>query len=188
MIPFIDFNEVKVKQYLNSELADTLGNLLNRCTAKSVNKSQEFPKLCLDDIKEIESEASKLIDSIRNLAENCKNHYLSGNFYLGINEIMDCLRLSNTFLNETQPWLLAKQAGDDRRLLSILFITLEALRVSGILLQPIIPNISDQLLTKLNISTSEREWIDAKHTFISEPNLQTNVLNPRNQIIFAKIK
>ena len=179
-----DFNETKVKEYLNAELADTFGNLLQRSTAKSVNKSQIYPKTDSNLIKSMETEASQLIESINNLAEKCKNHYFSANFSSVINEIMDCLRLNNTFINDTKPWLLAKQDSDVQRLDSILLITLEALRVSAILLQPIVPNISDKVLNKLNISSSNRQWIDAKHTFGS----QQNLLNQQNSIIFAKIR
>lgn len=42
---FIDYSDVKLMRILNSELADTLGNLLSRGCAKTVNKRQVFPKL-----------------------------------------------------------------------------------------------------------------------------------------------
>lgn len=40
---FSDFNEEKMRRYLNAELADTLGNLLNRCTSKAINPGQIWP-------------------------------------------------------------------------------------------------------------------------------------------------
>lgn len=39
----LDFNEEKMRRFLNAELADTLGNLLNRCTAKAINQNQIWP-------------------------------------------------------------------------------------------------------------------------------------------------
>ncbi|CAG2158891.1 unnamed protein product, partial [Oppiella nova] len=184
-----NFTELKAKQYLNAELADNFGNLLNRCTAKAINKNQIYPNLSLNDFKSIESESFELIERIQNLAKNCENHYLSGSFHLVINDIMDCLRLNNIFFNETKPWLLAKEETEEQKLLSVLYITLEALRVSAILLQPIVPNIANQVLNKLNISPSERNWINAEQTFPSQTidSQQNKSLSSRKSIVFAKI-
>lgn len=46
---FSDYNDVKAVRYMNSELADTYGNLLNRCTGQILNSQQKFPAFCLDD-------------------------------------------------------------------------------------------------------------------------------------------
>lgn len=181
-----DFNESKVVQYLNAELADTLGNLLNRCTSKAINKYQTFLDLSETELRVSSGDASSLIQSIKSLADVCESHYSEGDFYLGINEIMECLRLNNVFLNETKPWLLVKDSAKEVELQSVLSITLEALRVSAILLQPIIPNISDKVLNKLNVCRSRRQWTDARHVFGHKKS--ENVFNQQNSVLFAKIK
>ena len=43
---WIDYSETKAVRILNAELADTLGNLLNRCSSTTVNPDQIFPKFC----------------------------------------------------------------------------------------------------------------------------------------------
>jgi methionyl-tRNA synthetase len=180
-----------VKNYLNAELADTLGNLLSRSTAKAINKNQIFPRFALNQIKIIENEAFELIGAVDCLADKCKDFYLNGNFYLGINAIMDCLRQTNLFFNNTKPWLLVKQNSEEHKLQAILFITLEVLRVCGILLQPIVPNIANQVLNKLNINSTERKWINAKQTFnycsIKSDSIESNYLSSDKSVIFSKV-
>lgn len=59
-----------MSRILNSELADTLGNLLNRCTSTLLNPRQEFPQLHYDEfrkLKETET-ASKLISMVEGLS------------------------------------------------------------------------------------------------------------------------
>ncbi|XP_054167341.1 methionine--tRNA ligase, mitochondrial-like [Oppia nitens] len=186
-----NYNELKVKQYLNAELADTYGNLLSRCTSKAINKKQIYPKFSLDDIKLVECESLQLINLTKQLPTICKDYYLSGNFHLVINEIMNCLRMNNNFFNDMKPWLLAKQDNEEYKLQMVLYITLETLRVCSILLQPIVPNLSNQVLNKLNISLTERLWINAEQAFYSNDYMSESIklkpLSLQKSIIFAKI-
>lgn len=55
---------------LNSQLADTLGNLLSRCTGQNLNPRQEFPQLHIEEFRQLKQDenAAKLIESVDNLA------------------------------------------------------------------------------------------------------------------------
>lgn len=65
---FLDYSERKVTAILNSELADTLGNLLNRCTGLVINKNQVFPGCAKEDWEKFGSEnAENLINSLKAL-------------------------------------------------------------------------------------------------------------------------
>lgn len=163
--------------------------MLSRCTSKSINVNQVFPygKYC-EIAFEQEPEATELISSIKELTHRCKIHYTNGNFYLGIQEIMDCLRFANLYFTKRQPWILAKQTNLSDELNAILYIILESLRVSAILLQPIIPKIADNILTRLNIPQTERTWKDATHSFCLEHIHQTTkMLNSGSSKVFAKL-
>ena len=83
-------------------------------------------------------------------------------FYHGIIAIMDVLRACNAYVQHEQPWLLAKSSteSDRQRLHTLIYVTLECLRVSGILLQPIIPSIARQLLDILAIDRTQRALPD----------------------------
>lgn len=61
-----DYSETKAIRILNSELADSLGNLLNRCSGKTVNPDQIFPKFCQHSFSIYcnSDEALKLVESL----------------------------------------------------------------------------------------------------------------------------
>ena len=94
--------------------------------------------------------------------------------------------MNNVFLNDTKPWILAKEENKEAELQTVVLITLEALRVSAILLQPIVPNISDKILNKLNVNSCERLWNNAKHVFDSKTS--NNIINEQKSVLFSKIK
>lgn len=153
-----NFNEYKMTKYANAELANTLGNLLNRVTSSTINPQQIYPSYKLSST-ETENE---LIQQCNSLPLRVKTAYDSFEFYHGIIAIMDVLRLCNAYVQHEQPWILAKSKSlhDQQRLQTLIYLTLECLRICGILLQPIIPIISQQLLDILNIDRNKRTFND----------------------------
>ncbi|KAH6939132.1 hypothetical protein HPB50_016104 [Hyalomma asiaticum] len=145
-----NFNNTKVQRLLNAELADTLGNLLSRCTAPLVNKHQMFPSY---DAEAFESYANgqKILDQLHDLCDKVKDKYLEGNIYQGIDEVMTVLRQSNALVQDAKPWELAKSKSGETRLNAVLHVALEVLRVSGIVLQPVIPVLATRILDKLQV-------------------------------------
>lgn len=103
-----------------------------------------------------------------------QEHFFGGYFYKGLDCIIECLRDTNAFMQFNKPWELAKQKEDmsKKKLSTILHVVLEVLRISGTLLQPIIPALSTKLLDKLQISSSERTWknISCFQSYYNVPN------------------
>jgi len=151
-----NFNEYKMKKYLNAELANTLGNLLNRVTSSTINPTQIYPS------HSSSSSAIELIEQCSNLPSRVQTAYDSYEFYHGIIAIMDVLRACNVYVQHEQPCILAKSSNDidQQRLQTLIYLTFECLRICGILLQPIIPTISKQLLDILNIDPTNRTLHD----------------------------
>lgn len=173
---------------LNSELADTLGNLLSRGCAKTVNTRQVFPALnrrvfdkelmqldvtrklvnlieqlpgeCIDFLKLIFK--SSTISTTPN-KDKCHAHYKAYNFYLAVDQIIEVLHTANNLFETTKPWMLAKTE-ETQKLETVLCVTLETLRICGIILQPIVPQLSAHLLDKLRVRTDRRMWCDAMRT------------------------
>lgn len=146
-----NFNEYKMTKYLNAELANTLGNLLNRVISSTINPSQTYPS-------PVSALPKELVDQTNQLQSRVRTAYNSFEFYHGIIAIMDVLRACNAYVQHEQPWILAKSSTnqDKQRLRNLIFVTLECLRIGGILLQPIVPQISKQLLDILNIPLTHR--------------------------------
>jgi methionyl-tRNA synthetase len=95
------------------------------------------------------------------LSDLVKEHFEVCNFCKGINSIVATLHAANRFFESQKPWELCKKELSPH-LNSVLHLTMETLRVCGILLQPIVPELSDTLLRKLGISKDRRMWKDIR--------------------------
>jgi methionyl-tRNA synthetase len=102
-----------------------------------------------------------LLTQILFLSDLVKEHFLVCNFYKGIDCIVTTLHAANRFFESQKPWELCKKHLTPH-LNSVLHLTLETLRVCGILLQPIVPELSDTLLRKLGIPKEKRMWKDIR--------------------------
>ena len=183
-----NFSHQKMANYLNAELSNTLGNLLSRLTSNKLNPHQGIPDLQFDTTSACLSELAKsLIDQLEKLPKIVSGHYEEFNFYLGIDAIMESLRTTNDYMTKEEPWLLKK--ADVERLNYVLILCLESLRISGILLQPIVPNISERVLSKLGVSYDSRAWKDAE-TFSWEESKTGNdirTFSKEKLVLFPKI-
>lgn len=173
---------------MNAELADTMGNLLSRACAKTLNPHQKFPQVDLEQLNElIKLETCKILfEKLTELNENCRQHYVDYNFHLVADTVITTLHSANAFFESTKPWELKNSTEEwkTKRLESILSITLESLRIAGIIFQPIIPNYSQRLLDRLNIPKELRFWKDAK---ISLRKTSHDLVNLEENILFRRI-
>lgn len=95
------------------------------------------------------------------LSDLVKEHFLACNFYKGIDCIVATLHAANRFFESQKPWELCKKDQSPHQN-CVLHLTMETLRVCGILLQPIVPELSDTLLRKLGIPKEKRMWKDIR--------------------------
>nr|CAD7403107.1 unnamed protein product [Timema cristinae] len=158
-----NYSETKVIRVLNAELADTLGNLLNRCCGKTVNPRQTFPKFCAQS-QELynQDEAKRLVETVTDLPDAVCQHFKECNFYKGIDAIITTLHTTNRFFEIQKPWELVKHPKEQERLDWVIHLTMETLRVCGIMLQPIVPKLAELMLNKLGILENERMWSHIK--------------------------
>lgn len=156
----LDYSDTKVKRVINSELADTFGNLLSRCCAKTLNPDQKYPSFKEEDMQRITANdtTKKLLESFESLAPRCYTHYKDFGFHAVADTIMSHLHLTNNFFETLKPWEMKKDATRRGELDAILLLTMESLRVSSIILQPFVPRLCGQLLGKLNVRNEERSW------------------------------
>lgn len=150
-----NFSEEALIARTNSDLANTLGNLVNRTISMSY-KYFEGETANPQIHAEIDNELIKKVCSLKELVET-KMQELKVNE--AIEEIMEVLRLCNKYIDETTPWLLAKDAAKKDRLATVLYNLLEAIRICAILLSPFIPDTSQKILTELNTKQTSYESI-----------------------------
>ena len=150
----------------NSDLANTYGNLVNRTIAmvkkyfgdEDIYKSSEteFDSKLIDTAKTTVVQYKKLMDQYK-VAD-------------AIEEVMKLLRQSNKYIDETAPWVLAKDLEKKEVLRTVLYNLLEAIRISSILLEPIMPATSNKVYTYLNTSLTsfaDLEFKTAKYNVSS---------------------
>lgn len=173
---------------LNAELADTMGNLLSRACAKTLNPRQQFPQVDLEQLNElIKTDICKvLFEKLTELHDKCRQHYSDYNFHLVADTVITTLHATNAFFESSKPWELKKSDEDwkIKRLESIISIALESLRISGVILQPIIPNYCGRLLDRLNVPNELRFWKDAK---VSLKKVPVQLVDLESNILFKKI-
>lgn len=163
-----DYNDDKLVKLLNSELADTLGGLLNRCTAPTLNPSQVYPRFCSASFPRGSAEEPagratpedyKMVDSVSELPSAVQEHFESLHIYKALEAISACVRQTNGFVQRHAPWKLdCRDAGDKQWYDTILHVSMECLRVYGTLLQPVVPGLADKLLSRLGVRPEERSW------------------------------
>lgn len=86
-----------------------------------------------------------------------------------------------------KPWELKKNPNTQEELKVVLHLTLETLRVSGILLQPIIPNLSKTLLDKLNIPNQNRYFDDLNEFSFNNDQFEDWMLSSDKVVLFKRI-
>lgn len=126
-----------------------------------------------------------LVEKLTEVSVSCKQHYIAYNFHLVADAVMALLHASNNFFESARPWEL-KNGNEDakRKLETIISLTMESLRVSGIILWPIIPEFSEKLLRRLNIPADQRVWKDTK---LSLRKVSHSLVDLESNILFKRI-
>lgn len=161
----------------NSNLSNTLGNLVSR----TLSMSKKYFNNTVTN-KNINNEFSNdLINMINNLYN--QTSLLIKDFKITniLDTIFDLLRRSNKYIDETTPWILAKDENKKDELETVLYNLLEAIRVSSIFLQPFIPESATKILDMLNIDKDKRDFKENKFN-------KNNIYNLKdNEILFERL-
>ena len=139
----------------NSELANTLGNLVNRTIAMS-NKYFGGEVMPSDTTETVDDDLKKvLINSVKEV-EKCMDDFRVSD---ALETIFSAARRSNKYIDETTPWLLAKDESKKARLGTVLYNLLESIRIIAVQLKPFMPETSDKILAQLNTDIDSYESI-----------------------------
>ena len=152
---------------INSDLANILGNLVNRTIAMA-NKYFDGNIINKNKTEAVDIELIDMINSLDSKIEKKMNNLEIG---AAIDEIFELLRRSNKYIDETMPWVLAKQEDQKDRLMTVLYNLLEAIRVCAIYLYPYLPSTSEEILRQLNNNNELRSFdkVNSYSTITPEP-------------------
>ena len=152
---------------INSDLANTLGNLVQR-TISMANKYFDgvvTNKECYEDID------SGFIDRINSLSSNIDKAMDKLAVSDAINSILEVLRASNKYIDETTPWILAKDDASKDRLETVLYNLLESIRVCSINLSFAIPSTSKEIFRQINNTREENSYLKGNKYEVGTPSV-----------------
>lgn len=140
------FSESALIARTNADLANILGNLVNRTISMSY---KYFDGIVLEPTckEEIDSD---LIYSVSNLYKIVDEKMDELHISEAIDAIFDVLRKCNKYIDDTTPWILAKDETKKDRLATVLYNLLESIRICAILLSPFMPTSVNKILYQLN--------------------------------------
>lgn len=149
-IPFAQDGNITHESFINkynSDLANTLGNLVNRSIAMT-NKyfdGKVFRKRLEGEFdNDLVETAAKTVTRFYELMDSYHNAE-------AVSEIMNLAKRCNKYIDETTPWVLAKDEAMKDRLEGVLYNLLECIRLLSILLYPIIPETCEKMRSQLGI-------------------------------------
>lgn len=184
-----DFSETRFINILNADLANDLGNLLNR-TLGMVRKycHGQAPALTVKDLDK--NNTLKIIGV--ELSHRVSSAYDALQFNVACEEIFALIRASNKFIDENAPWSLFKQ-GKQAEVEQILYAVLESIRVCAYLLSPIIPNLSSKIYQQLGFLINFNDFIQVNQLAPFEEHSQWGNIPARQGIsqpepIFSKLE
>ncbi len=153
-IPFTQDGTITYESFIakyNADLANTLGNLVNRSVAmtnKYFDGTVTKGKIFDDFDKELIATANETIAKYTTLMDSYHNAE-------AVDCIMSLAKRCNKYIDETTPWTLAKDESNKERLNTVLYNLLECIRMLSIMLYPVIPESCDKIraqLTNNNLS------------------------------------
>ncbi|MDE6251665.1 MAG: methionine--tRNA ligase [Lachnospiraceae bacterium] len=167
-----------VTERVNSDLANTLGNLVNRTISMSnkyfggVVNNTGITESVDEDLKAVVMAASGKVEEKMDKLRVAD----------AITEVFTMFKRCNKYIDETTPWILAKDESTKPRLETVLYNLIESITIGASLLKPFMPETADKIFEQLN--TAERNLEDMNE-FGKYPS--GNKVTDKPEILFARL-
>ena len=163
---------------MNSDLANTLGNLVNRTISMSnkyfdgIVSNKGVDEEVDDDFKKV------ILDTPVKAAEKMDKLRVAD----AITEIFTLFKRCNKYIDETMPWALAKEEDKQDRLATVLYNLIEAITIGASLLEPFMPETSKKILAQINAQPRAFEDMTEFGKYPSD-----NKVTEKPEILFARM-
>ena len=161
-----------IMERINSDLANILGNLVNR----TISMAKKYFDGKVENKNTSEELDSNLIDSVNHLSEAVDKKMDKLEIGLALDEIFNVLRKCNKYIDDTMPWVLAKEEEKKERLETVLYNLLESIKVCALEIIPFLPETGEEILRQIHA-------VDRDHQFKNDSIYEVN--DP--SVLFARI-
>ncbi|MBR5930776.1 MAG: methionine--tRNA ligase [Lachnospiraceae bacterium] len=184
-----------VVERINSDLANTLGNLVNRTISMSnkyfggvvENKNVSVVLKAAEDGTKEEIDQSAIDQDFKDVITGTRDKAVERMTDLhvadAITEIWNLFKRCNKYIDETEPWVLAKDEANADRLATVLYNLIEGIAIGAELIRPFMPETADKILTQIN---AEARSFDDLNQFGLYPS--GGKVTDAPEILFARLK
>ncbi|SGY73202.1 BQ5605_C005g03273 [Microbotryum silenes-dioicae] len=154
-----DYSDEAIEVFYKKSLKGQMGNLISRIgNRKMVQRVEEGGRKSWDvpeGVEDVDEEVRKALIELRDTFESHMNKF---ELHRAINALFDALTLANKNIQQLEPWAETSSSETVHR---ALFYSSETLRIIAILIRPVMPQKSKQLLDMLGVAEEKRGWEDA---------------------------
>ena len=163
---------------INSDLANNLGNLVNR-TLSMENKYFNGVVANPNEVEDVDADLKSVaMNTVKLVDESMDTLHVAD----AIDHILDLFSRCNKYIDETEPWKLAKDPEKIGRLATVHYNLLESVRIGAILLKPYLPETAEKILQSLNTEKTSEDDL----TFGLLEN--GSKITDKPEILFARLK
>ena len=163
---------------MNSDLANTLGNLVNR----TVSMSNKYFDGVVNNTGVLEPVDRELREAAVSAAEKASAKMDDLRVADAITEIFNLFKRCNKYIDETMPWALAKDESKKDRLATVLYNLVESISIGASLLEPFMPETADKILAQLGARKRSLEVMNMFGLYQSG-----NKVTDKPEILFARL-
>ena len=173
-------NEALINR-INNDLANDLGNLLSRTVAMI----EKYFGGTIPSDKQAGDFDDSLKETVLTAAANVDELIEKFQFSNALAEIWKGVGRANKYIDETAPWILAKDEANNKRLAGVMYNLAETLRITAVLIEPFIPGTSEKIKEQLGLADNKQstDWESAKQ-WDGTPN---GIRVKKGEIIFPRI-
>ncbi|MBR1748650.1 MAG: methionine--tRNA ligase [Bacilli bacterium] len=156
-----------IMERINSDLANILGNLVNR----TISMAKKYFDGKVENKNTLEELDSNLIDSVNHLSEAVDKKMDKLEIGLALDEIFNVLRKCNKYIDDTMPWVLAKEEEKKERLETVLYNLLESIKVCALEITPFLPETGKEILRQIHAVDEVHQFKDDSIYEVNDPSV-----------------
>ncbi|MEA4848346.1 MAG: methionine--tRNA ligase [Clostridiaceae bacterium] len=176
------YSEEALVNRMNADLANDLGNLLSRTITMIDKYFGGIVPVTKNTRDPLDSGLIELAEETSSRVEGLMDKLLFSN---ALTEIWRLVGRSNKYIDETMPWVLAKDEAKKERLAAVLYNLAEALRITGVLISPFMPNTPEKIFEQLGVKDEALKTWESIKSFGA---LKAGTVANKGEVIFPRVE